>query len=519
MANQFKEITIEDVRINAKSKSITLVDDVYINSRRPMSFICDCCGFQFTTSFQSLSRSKYGCRKCSQMLMPRRGGKSPRRTRPKSEKEWKELFKKYDLTFVGFKNSQPDKTGRVYKMVGFRCNNTFEINQAKHPEVYWAVTNIERNVKRGSVRCPYCVSANHISPSSSPCHEQDKARLKLILEAEASRMGATLAPNQDFSSVKKKFKFIKDNESKMLEGSILIRLKLDPFSRGERLNKKFSTPYNIIAEAAATKGFKLLINKSEYNQLIALDKSNKSINSPSTRIVPFEFLGEAYEAPIGRITAKGWLPKSNNVKEEISRYFVETMLRAKFPSSKPESLIGVRGVKLEIDCYNADVHGWAIALEHQGKQHYNLYYNNRFLPTQLENDKIKKEWCNNNKVIFIEIPDIGSMTALEEVPKLIKSKLLEQGFPHQLIYSINKINYKELYKYVTIRLSVRIKRLKKRYKNFGIRLEEVELQKTSLRFRVKLTTGEVLFKAKGITSLERANNSKIEEWIIDHSIS
>lgn len=509
MSNQYRIINIDEVKRVAKSKGITLIDKIYTNIKSQMKFKCDRCRTHFETSFESLNQSKYGCRKCSIQLKERLGGKKPRNNRPKSNKEWSELFQGYNLTFVGYKNSIPDKTGRVYKMVGFKCNNCFEIDGSKHPEVYWKVTNIERNISRGSIKCPYCSSANYVSPPSSPNHEKDKNRLKLILEAEANRMGAKLTPNQDFSSVKKKFEFTKGSETKMLEGSILIRLKLDPFSRGERLNKKFSTPYSALEKAARTKGFKLLINEREYNQLIKLDRTGYS---PSTRTIPFEFLGETCEAPIGRITSKGWLPKSNKVKEEISRYFIETILDAKFPSFRPESLVGVKNVKLEIDCYNQDVHGWAIAVEHQGKQHYNLVYNKRFLPTQQQNDKIKKEWCEANNVIFIEIPDIGTMTPLEEVPQFILTKLKNQGFPSELTHSIDQINYKELYCYVTMRLKVRIKRLKDRYKQYGIKLEVIDLQKTSLRFKVKLKSGLVIFKAKGITILERASDSQIRMW-------
>ena len=514
MANQHKSITINDIEELARSRSLRLLSSVYKNARTKLEFNCVRCGNYFETTYMSLSGTKYGCRKCSKILGVKKGGRAASILRPNSKEDWIKLLEGSKLIYIQEGESEPDNSGRVYKTISYRCENKFEHSQKLHPIMTSRVTNLERNIRSDAqIICKYCESPNFIAEKGNINRIDDMLRLKNSLKLRANSINVNLVDDQIFDKANKKFKF-RDKNGKILfiQGyQFLTERSFDPFTRNERLREKFTTTYKDVLDACNLKDFKLLINEDQYNQLV-YDASYKY--SPSTRAIPFEFLGEKHEAPIGTIKKIGWLPKCNNIKEEICRFIIESMLNKKFPNTKPSSLIGVKGKKLELDGYNSDVFGFRIAFEHQGKQHYSGRYNHRDLPTQKENDAIKEKWCAENDVILIKIPSIAASnsetsTKLKAVPNLILKTLLDNEFPLDRINPGYGINEQELYKYVSYRLKPRIAKLRKRYLKFNLTIKEYSMQGTYFKLTILDNSGNCLDKPRGINTLETKTDSEL----------
>ena len=514
VANQYRTITIDDIKELAKSRSLKLLSSIYINARTKLRFSCERCGNSYETTYISLNRTKFGCIKCSKILGIRKGGRKPFKSRPNSKLDWKYLLKENNLSLIEEGESLPDKSGRKYKTISYRCSNKFGIDGKPHPIMISRITNIERNLKhKQPIICKYCEWPNYIAPKGYENHKADMIRLEKSLTEKVKKMYARLIPNQTFETSRKKFDI--EHVSgivKRLNGRDILDKKIEnPFTRGERLSEQFTTKYCDVLKICKEKSFKILINEDEYNELIKYDESYKL--SPSTRTIKFEYLGEINEAPIVTIMKKGWLPKFNNIKEEICRCIIEKLLQNKFPNTRPKTLIGVMGVRLELDGYNNNINGYKVAFEHQGKQHYTLEFNGKKLINQKENDNFKKQWCKQNDVILIEIPDIGTKTTsdstrLDDIPKLVMQTLESYGFPTSKINS-KKINDKEIYNYVKHRLEPRLNELKNRYVEMDLLIINETLKGTSYMVSVKDKFGKIIYKNKGISTLENLSDKEL----------
>lgn len=518
MGNQYKKVTIDTVKQYAETKSLTLLSTNYQNAKTKLLFHCERCKEKFETTYTSLIGTKYGCRKCSKTYGIKKGGRKPSAIRPNTENDWSLILEKNNLKFIKILKSSPDKSGRVYNEIVYSCKQKFQIDGKPHPRMNSRVTNIERNLRKGyPIECKYCSKPNYIAPKGNKYRKADMIRLEKSLTKKVKDMNARIIDGQIFDSANKNFDLIHiSGDYKSINGSDILSGKTkNPFTQGSRMSELFATKYSEVLKICNQKGLELLINEIEYNNVIQYNKYYPY--SPSTKTIPFRYLGEIHEAPIVTILKKGWLPKYNNIKEEICRYIIEEMLKTKFPKRRPKTLTGVAGKGLELDGYNSNVKGFKIAFEHQGKQHYSLKYNNRPLPNQRENDKLKKQWCLKNNVCLIEIPDIGlktnsESTRIDDIPKLILKTLNKYGFPTSKI-ELKKINDNKLYEYIKFKLNPRVTKLKNRFDKYGLTVTKESLKDTTYLISVKNKSGKIIYENKGINTLENISDKELSSTV------
>jgi len=137
--------------------------------------------------------------------------------------------------------------------------------------------------------------------------------------------------------------------------------------------------------------------------------------------------GHTWTAPPARILRGGWCPKCNfSTGEKICRIYFETLFAKKFPPAHKrelEWLVSTNGVtSMELDGYCEDLN---LAFEHHGKHHYqDLRYNSRNTSSLHEiqqRDERKRILCISNGITLIEVPEIGSLTRLDELESTIRA--------------------------------------------------------------------------------------------------
>ncbi|WP_175849386.1 hypothetical protein [Burkholderia cepacia] len=111
------------------------------------------------------------------------------------------------------------------------------------------------------------------------------------------------------------------------------------------------------------------------------------------------------------VTGGYWCPKcgKTNLCEDKIRKVFEIVFDAKFPSVKEKWNINhSTNKRLELDGYNSEL---KLAFEHNGHHHYmdsnNFHFFNKEksdISIQIERDGIKKNNCENNNVLLVEIP-------------------------------------------------------------------------------------------------------------------
>ncbi|NVM01175.1 MAG: zinc-ribbon domain-containing protein [Candidatus Helarchaeota archaeon] len=146
-----------------------------------------------------------------------------------------------------------------------------------------------------------------------------------------------------------------------------------------------------------------------------------------------------------------WCPECANGKaERICRAFFEEIFRKKF--HKEKNLDWLKEKRLHLDGYNEIL---KIAFETQGVQHFkfhSFFHNSdkEEFEKQIENDKYKKQLCEKNGIILIEVDYQVEFAKMEEY---IRRKCLERGI--NLPKQSKKIDWREF----NIKIPQKIKEL------------------------------------------------------------
>lgn len=125
----------------------------------------------------------------------------------------------------------------------------------------------------------------------------------------------------------------------------------------------------------------------------------------------------------------GWCPNcSSGLGERICREFFEQLLGHPFKKSRPQWLRTPNGHQMELDGYCPEL---KLAFEHQGLQHYQQIKHfdpsgTKLLKVQAR-DQHKRDLCQANGVILIEVPSILDVLSIVEVKSFILDKLLKNG--------------------------------------------------------------------------------------------
>lgn len=139
--------------------------------------------------------------------------------------------------------------------------------------------------------------------------------------------------------------------------------------------------------------------------------------------------GHIWKAKYGNIYWGNWCKQCiSSLGERICRVFFEELFGVEFPSSFPVWLRLSKKVKLELDGYNDTL---KLAFEHQGEQHFNIKTQFIKSPEKLNErikyDLIKKELCEKNGVILIEVPEVNNKIKVEDLKNYIKMECLKKG--------------------------------------------------------------------------------------------
>ena len=139
--------------------------------------------------------------------------------------------------------------------------------------------------------------------------------------------------------------------------------------------------------------------------------------------------GHEWVAKPANILRGGWCPQcAARLGERICREYFEQMFKTTFSKAKPKWLRGSNGTLLELDGYSEKL---GLAFEHHGVYHYQVEKRFSRTPTALnsrqEADQLKRKLCEQHGVTLIEIPEIPTMTALEDLPRLIIDECTKHG--------------------------------------------------------------------------------------------
>lgn len=147
---------------------------------------------------------------------------------------------------------------------------------------------------------------------------------------------------------------------------------------------------------------------------------------------------------------------SSGLGERLTRIAFETIFKNKFEKERPDWLKSKKGNNLELDGYNLKL---KLAFEHQGHQNFGhlkfffnkSYKNSKHHKEYLENSKIKSNICKKLGILLIKIPEVPTITKIEDLKYLIARKLKrsKNKYIKKCISKIDqiKINYNTAYKF------------------------------------------------------------------------
>lgn len=113
--------------------------------------------------------------------------------------------------------------------------------------------------------------------------------------------------------------------------------------------------------------------------------------------------------------------------EMLCRAAVEKLFGMTFRNKRVPGMKSPKGRLLELDIYNAELR---IAIEHHGAHHYRAmpHWNGvEGFERQRLHDQLRRQFCNANGILLIEIRELGIRTSLEQMRQHIRDALLQEG--------------------------------------------------------------------------------------------
>jgi hypothetical protein len=156
-----------------------------------------------------------------------------------------------------------------------------------------------------------------------------------------------------------------------------------------------------------------------------LSKTHKSVN---TKLNWRCANGHEWSAAPVKILRGSWCPLcSSHLGERICREYLEQIFGYPFPKSRPHWLFNSEGNRAELDGYCSEL---SLAFEHHGQYHYQidkLYSKtNDQLEKRQKDDRHKEQLCLENGVKVIVVPEIFTMTALENIIDVIENECVSK---------------------------------------------------------------------------------------------
>jgi hypothetical protein len=156
--------------------------------------------------------------------------------------------------------------------------------------------------------------------------------------------------------------------------------------------------------------------------------SRKYINSTT----PLKYKcnnGHVFYMTPEQITAGTWCPECHSsIGERITRGIFTRIFRCDFDKVRPDSLRNEDGNRLELDGFNAD---YKLAFEYQGHQHEmfvkHFHKNQAEFEKRQRDDLKKKEWCHENGITLVEVPEFADFLNLSEIIKTVEECISQAG--------------------------------------------------------------------------------------------
>ncbi len=163
--------------------------------------------------------------------------------------------------------------------------------------------------------------------------------------------------------------------------------------------------------------------------------------------------GHQWEATPNNIKRGQWCNEcSTGLGERICREFFQQIFGKIFPKARPKWLVNNEGNQMELDGYCPSLR---IAFEHQGLHHYSIRYsftkNKAELKRRKELDKIKIDLCKQRGILLIQIPEVPTITPVDNIKNIIKKACELNHTPLPKKFDDIKINLLNAYRSPHIR--------------------------------------------------------------------
>ncbi len=157
--------------------------------------------------------------------------------------------------------------------------------------------------------------------------------------------------------------------------------------------------------------------------------------------------GHQWKAVPNSIQNGSWCPVcSSGLGERICREFFEQLFEKKFPKRFPEWLINQKGNQMELDGYNKSLR---LAFEHHGLQHYSAIKffskSENWLKKRQADDKLKRELCELQGIVLIEVPEIPTLLLVENVKAFIREDCERHSIPLPVDFDSKKVDLQNAY--------------------------------------------------------------------------
>jgi predicted nucleic acid-binding Zn-ribbon protein len=362
---------LEFVREKFAANKLELLERSYLDSKTPLSFRCMECGYRGKLRFNDLSNGS-GCRQCGI------------RRRASSQKR----------DFEAFKRDMDEKGIEVLSGVYVNSETKLQFRCKKCRRHWFARPN---DVLRATVGCPRC---GHQRAGQRLAYSHEK------IDSELGRLRITLLSRYVSSQKSIRVRFEQC-------GHVVLRT-WNEIQRGVGCPKcaQNKPPKANLYRAIASKyGGEVLE--------IARTSNRHSIWRCS--------LGHVFRRPFISIKELGTFCTvcSGAYAEMLCRMAVEKLFGKTFQKVRMSGMKSLRGRPLELDMYNADL---KIAIEHHGSQHYKAISNwtgEEGLRTQKLHDQRRRDFCQQNEILLIEIRQLGERTSLEQMRQQIREALVQ----------------------------------------------------------------------------------------------
>jgi len=370
---QSRKHSLDFIREKFSAKNLELRASEYKNSKTPLPYRCNECGYKGKLRFNDLSNG--GCRKC---------GIRRRTSRRKLDFE---IFKR------DMRKREIEVLSREYVNSGTRL----QLRCLKCTRFWRATAHDLRSAGSG---CPSC---GHKRGGRKRAYNTEQ------VSRDLAKLGMTLLSEYESSQKPIRVRFNAcHHEVERTQNQLSRWPKCGLCAPNARATAE---DYYATAKMFGGKVLKIasrVSRKSFWRCPLGNHKFERSLESIRTHKTFCTVCTRAYG-------------------EMLCRAAVEKLFGTIFRSKRMPGMKSPKGCLLELDIYNEKLR---IAVEHHGAQHYRPmphWTGTEGLERQLLHDHLRRQFCKANGILLIEIRELGIRTSLEEMRQQIRDALLQGG--------------------------------------------------------------------------------------------